>query len=65
MGIFVLIASLTIIVPVIAYLLLGEKAEEAMTNTKDWLIQNNKTVMSVLLLLVGVSLIGDAIEILL
>lgn len=65
LGIFVLVASLTIIVPVIAYLILGPKAEEAMTNTKDWLIQNNKTVMAVLLLVVGVSVIGDAIEILL
>lgn len=65
LGVFVLIASLTILIPVIVYLVLGDKAEEAMINTKDWLIQNNSTVMSVLLLLVGISLIGDAIEILL
>lgn len=64
LGVFVLIASLTIIVPVVIYLILGSKAEKTMTETKNWLIQNNKTVMAVLLLLVGISLIGDAIEIL-
>jgi len=35
-----------------------------MTNTKNWMIQNNQTVMAVLFLVLAVSLIGDAIEIL-
>ena len=35
-----------------------------MMSARDWLIQNNQTVMSVLLLVVSVALIGDAIEIL-
>lgn len=65
LAVFVFIASLTILVPVALYLVLGTKGEQAMTNTKDWLIQNNQTVMSVLLLVLSVSLIGDAIEILL
>jgi threonine/homoserine/homoserine lactone efflux protein len=62
--VFVVVASLTILVPVFLYLILGEKAEQVMTNTKDWLIQNNQTVMAVLLLVLSISLIGDAIEIL-
>lgn len=65
LGLFVFIASLTIIIPVVVYLILGAKAERAMSNAKEWLIQNNATVMSILLLLVGVSLIGDSLEILL
>ena len=64
LGVFVLVASVSVILPVVAFLILGERAELAMSNTKDWLIQNNSTVMAVLLLVVGVSLIGDAIEIL-
>lgn len=64
LGVFVAIASISILVPVVAYFALGKRAELAMTSAKEWLIQNNKTVMSVLLLVIAVSLIGDAIEIL-
>ncbi len=64
LAVFVAIASITILVPVGAYLILGERGERVMMSTKDWLIQNNQTVMSVLLLVISVALIGDAIEIL-
>jgi threonine/homoserine/homoserine lactone efflux protein len=62
--VFVAIASLTILVPVVGYLIMGERGQRGMTSAKDWLIQNNQTVMSVLLLVVSVAAIGDAIEIL-
>lgn len=62
--VFVAIASLTILVPVVGYLVLGERGEQAMTSAKDWLIDNNQTVMSVLLLVISVAMVGDAIEIL-
>lgn len=65
LAVFVVVASLTILVPVVAYLALGNRAEQTMTSTKDWLIQNNQTVMSVLLLILSISFIGDAIEVLL
>lgn len=64
LGIFVLVASLSILVPVVIYFVLGERAETAMTEAKEWLIQNNKTVMSVVILVISISLVGDAIEIL-
>jgi threonine/homoserine/homoserine lactone efflux protein len=64
LAVFVLVASLSILVPVVIFFVLGERAETAMNHTKEWLIQNNKTVMSVLMLVISVSLIGDAIEIL-
>lgn len=64
-AVFVVIASLSILIPVGTYLLLGDRAENTMGNAKDWLINNNQTVMAVLLLLIGASLIGDAIKILL
>jgi len=62
--VFTLIAASTVAVPVIGYLIVGERADEAFANAKDWLIQNNSVVMSVLLLVFGVSLIGDAVQIL-
>jgi cytochrome b561 len=64
MALFVGIASLTILVPVVGYLIMGERGERVMMSTKDWLIQNNQTVMAVLLLVISVAMIGDAIEIL-
>lgn len=64
LAVFVAIASLTILVPVLGYLILGKRGEQAMMATKDWLIQNNQTVMAVLLLVISVAMIGDAIEIL-
>jgi len=62
--VFTLIAASTVAVPVIGYLIVGERADEVFANAKDWLIQNNSVVMSVLLLVFGVSLIGDAMQIL-
>jgi hypothetical protein len=64
LAVFVTIASTTILVPVAAFLILGERGEQAMISAKDWLVQNNQTVMSVLLLLLSVALIGDAVKIL-
>lgn len=64
LAVFVVVASITILTPVGAYLILGARGEQAMTSAKDWLVQNNQTVMSVLLVLLAISLIGDAIQIL-
>jgi threonine/homoserine/homoserine lactone efflux protein len=65
LAIFTLIAASTVAVPVIGYLIVGERADQTFANAKDWLIQNNSIVMAVLLLVFGVSLVGDAAQILL
>ena len=62
--VFTLIAASTVAVPVIGYLIAGDRADATLANAKDWLIQNNTVVMAVLLLIFGISLIGDSIEIL-
>ena len=62
--IFAAIAASTVVVPVVGYLIMGERADASFAKAKDWLIQNNSVVMAVLLLVFGVSLIGDAIAIL-
>jgi len=63
MLIFVLIASLTIIVPVVAYFLAGDRAEGALDSMKTWLVANNHTVMTVLFVILGAKLLGDGISI--
>ena len=63
MLIFVLIASITIILPVAAYLVLGEKADTGLTTMKDWLNANNNTVMTVLFIVLGAKVLGDGLSI--
>ncbi len=62
--VFTAIASMTIAIPVIGYLVAGDRLQPTLDGAKDWLIENNTAVMSVLMLVFGVILIGDAIEIL-
>jgi len=62
--VFTLIAAITVTVPVVAYLIAGKRLDSTLDRTKAWLISNNATVMAVLLVVFGVSLLGDAIQIL-
>jgi threonine/homoserine/homoserine lactone efflux protein len=64
-AVFAIVASITIAIPVIGYLIAGDRIQPALDSTKDWMIQNNTAIMSVLLLVFGVILLGDAISILL
>jgi len=63
-AVFTLIAAITVIVPVVAYLIGGERLDPTLDRTKAWLIANNTAVMAVLFLVFSVSLFGDALEIL-
>lgn len=59
--VFVVIASLSVAVPVLAYRLAGGRAERALQSWKSWLTANNAAVMSVLFLVFGFVLIGKGI----
>ncbi|MBM7832578.1 threonine/homoserine/homoserine lactone efflux protein [Agromyces cerinus] len=59
--IFVIIAACSVAVPVIAYLLASEKMAGPLESLRGWLVQNNATVMAVLLLVIGVVMIGKGI----
>ena len=61
LAIFVLLASLTIAVPVILTLVGGDKVATLLNEWKAWLSENNATVMSILLLVFGVVLVGQGI----
>ena len=64
LAIFLLIASVTVAGPVIYYAIARERAQRGLNDLKAWLIDNNNTVMAVLLLVIGVKLVGDGIGIL-
>jgi len=61
-AVFVLIASITVIAPVVYYFIAGKKAEARLESMKSWLILNNTAVMSVLLLVFGVKLLASGLQ---
>jgi hypothetical protein len=58
---FVLLASISIALPVLYYVIAGQSAKKTLNSWKAWLTANNATVMFVLLLVFGVKLVGDAL----
>ena len=61
--VFVLLASLTVAIPVFANLIAGEKAAPTLDSMKGWLIANNATVTAVLFVVLGAKVLGDGISI--
>jgi hypothetical protein len=61
LAIFVIIASLTVAVPVLYYLFAGQSAEKALNTWKAWLVANNATVMFILFLVLGALLLGQGL----
>jgi threonine/homoserine/homoserine lactone efflux protein len=60
--VFTLIAASTVAIPVIGYLTARSKMTRPLDSLRDWLTQNNATVMAVLLLVIGVVLLGKGIS---
>ena len=58
---FVVVASVTIALPVAYYLVGGDTAKAKLDSLKDWLAFHNNAVMAVLLLVFGVDLIAKGL----
>ena len=61
LAVFVLLGSLTILAPVTIYFAMGARAVEILDGLKTWMAAHNAAIMTVLLLVLGAKLIGDAI----
>jgi hypothetical protein len=59
--IFGVVASLTIIVPVAAVLVLGERTRPPLDALKDWLLANNSTIMLVLFVVLAAKMLGSGL----
>lgn len=59
--IFVIVAASSVAIPVIGYLVAADRIRGPLDSLRGWLVGNNATVMSVLLLVIGVVLIGKGI----
>ena len=60
--VFTVIAASTVAIPVIGYLTARSKMAGPLESLRDWLTQNNATVMAVLLAVIGVVLLGKGIS---
>jgi hypothetical protein len=60
-AVFALIGALGVAVPLVVYFALGDRAGPILQSMKTWMAQHNAVIMTVLLLLIGAKLIGEAI----
>lgn len=61
MAIFTLIASSTVLVPVVGYLAAADRLRKPLDALRVWLGRENTVIMAILLLVIGVDLIGKGI----
>ena len=60
--VFVVVASLTIAVPVVFYLVGGERAAHVLDGWRAWLSEHNTAVMAVLFLVFGAVLFSQGLR---
>jgi threonine/homoserine/homoserine lactone efflux protein len=60
-GIFTLLSSLTILVPVVGYLFAATRLEGPLRTLHGWLVRENATIMTVLFLALGAVVLGKGI----
>lgn len=60
-AIYTLIASSTVLVPVVGYLIAADRLRAPLDALRGWLAAENAVIMAVLLLVIGVSMIGKGI----
>ena len=61
-AVFLLVASITVIVPVVGYAVAPRRVEPVLGSLRQWLIAHDAAVMTVLLILIGAKLFGDGIS---
>ena len=61
-AVFAVVGTIGVAVPVGIYFALGKRSADLLASIKDWMGQHNAVIMSVLCLIIGVKLIGDAIS---
>jgi len=62
LAVFVLIASAGIALPLAIDLFMGDRATTVLSALRDWMARENATIVAVICLVIGVTLIGNAIS---
>ena len=58
----VVVAALSVALPVVLYLVLGARVLRPLSAARDWLVRHNAIVMAVVLAVLGVALIADGVS---
>ena len=61
-AVFTLIATIGVAIPMVIYLVMGDRAPQTLNRIRASMGQHNAAVMAVICLIIGVKLIGDAIS---
>jgi threonine/homoserine/homoserine lactone efflux protein len=61
-AVFVLIASLSIVAPIVYRFVRGDQAQATLDHAKSWLEANNAAVIAVLFLLIGAKVLGSGLS---
>jgi hypothetical protein len=61
MGVFVLVGTLGPGVPVLMFVVLGERAARPLGELRAWLTNNSTAILAVLMLVIGAKLAGDGL----
>jgi threonine/homoserine/homoserine lactone efflux protein len=61
LAVFVLLGSLGVGVPLAIYFLMGDRATTVLGGLRGWMVRENATIVSVICVIIGAKLIGDAI----
>jgi hypothetical protein len=62
LAVFIAIATVGVAAPITIKFLMGERADRLLAQLHEWLARENATIMSVLCLIIGAKLIGDAVS---
>jgi threonine/homoserine/homoserine lactone efflux protein len=60
--VFVVIGSLSVVGPVVLYLVAGARVAHVLTSIKDFMIEHNAVIMMVVLLVLGAKLLGNGVS---
>ena len=56
------VAVSTVVLPVVVYLIVGARAEDAFDRTKGWLLRRNAAVLAVIWLVLGIVFVIEGIS---
>ncbi|HUK98925.1 MAG TPA: GAP family protein [Gaiellaceae bacterium] len=62
LAVFVLVASIGVLTPLLLAVFLGERSGPLLDELRGWMVRHNAAIMSVLFVLIGTKLIGDAVS---
>ena len=62
LAVFIFVGTLGVGVPLLLFLVLGERSHKPLDELKSWMAANNAVIMAVITLVIGAKLLGDGIS---